>query len=343
LASAQDPKPIPYNAKFLGYVQVASLKDKANKSLTNAYVLVDTITGQLYAVSVDSVEVCDTCYVSTTGSGQKIYQSLELLNTARITANGGSVSTGTGGFGIAYNGGAISNGGYGLATHGGIITNGGIGLAVTNGELNAGYGVGINTGKILNGSVGFAANGGVVSTGSYGIVGNNSAIINSSNGITIGTNDTINNSIAAILGASNSRIDTSQNSAILGGGGSYIKSNSAVIINGSNDTLLTSGTLIGQSVYMPDIIEATTPHVAYIDTTNGKISYGVSPLVSDTGLVRTSGTGQTVYQSLELLETNSISNSDGFFTLRDNNSGNSFLNAPIMFPHEANAINSFLS
>lgn len=80
LAIAQDPKPIPYNADFRGYIQVQSQKDKTNKSLTNAVVCVDTATGKQYAVSMDSIGG----NTDTTSLSNRINQKLNISDTTNM-------------------------------------------------------------------------------------------------------------------------------------------------------------------------------------------------------------------------------------------------------------------
>lgn len=123
------------------------------------------ITGQFTVTLLSSIS--DTGKITSTGSGQKVYQSLELLETSRIKGSGGNVDLTS--YGFAYTGGSVKNESYGTALTGGTIDSSSQGNTYSGGLIkNSSQGNAYYGGTIKDTSYGNAYTGGVLEKQSQG-------------------------------------------------------------------------------------------------------------------------------------------------------------------------------
>jgi hypothetical protein len=90
---AQDPKPIPYNADFKGYIRVQSLRAKVSPTASMGYVLVDTTNGQEYSVSRANIE---SNFIYSTGGNNVINQPLVMNDSIKFEQGSNIVEDGAG-------------------------------------------------------------------------------------------------------------------------------------------------------------------------------------------------------------------------------------------------------
>ena len=217
--------------------KVLDFQSKKLWILDSAVVKTQSLSTSYKTLLASSSAITDTGIVRTTGTGQKVHQSLELLETSKIKGLGSNVDTTSYGyavggssvtgssFGVSMNGSTIAGSSYGVAFGGGSIQNLAVGISAVGGLLDNSYGYAFDGGQITNnsrgisfngatisnGGNGFSFNGGTINNSSQGIAFNGSAIDSSSHGIAFG-NGLINGGQAAI---SYNKPDTSKADSVL--------------------------------------------------------------------------------------------------------------------------------
>ena len=277
--------------------KVLDFQSKKLWILDSAVVKTQSLSTSYKTLLASSSAITDTGIVRTTGTGQKVHQSLELLETSKIKGLGSNVDTTSYGyavggssvtgssFGVSMNGSTIAGSSYGVAFGGGSIQNLAVGISAVGGLLDNSYGYAFDGGQITNNSRGISFNGGTINNSSQGIAFNASAIDSSSHGFSF-NGGTINNSSRGIA-FNGSAIDSSSHGIAFGNG--LINGGQAAISYNKPDTskadsvLLQVGTgafsdhlrlEIDGSLYLPATQALSSDSILTIDG-GGKVGYKV--------------------------------------------------------------------
>lgn len=277
LALAQDPKPVPYNADFRGYIRVQSLRAKVSKTSTMGYVLVDTTTGQEYAVSLSAIATDTSNFINARYGNNTMYQ--DFIFNKNIIDNSTNINKNNSNFNF------IRNCLYGITMNNSDYN-----------DINGGY-----YGLIIDTSYGNTVR------GCQGLKirnnSNNNILFRWDNEVRYSSNN------FAVNGGDGATVDTSNYNVILNcQSTSFNKVNGSVFINQNYKTIsnVDSVTYIGKDIFFTDLdtskqlmqlyFNPTTKQVTCGDTLQG--GGGISGTLTATRVPYASGTSSLKDESV---------------------------------------------